>query len=218
MGRLMSGDIEHLEIEVKFHLPDPLSMADRLMALGAVAQPKVFERNLCFDDDCNRLVQAGRLLRLRKDNQCRLTFKSRPRQQTSDFKIVKELEVTVSDFDTMCDMLHALGYCQVRVYEKWRQTFEWEDVLLCLDTLPFGHFLEIEGPCEAIRNAATQLTLVWNERIIKNYLAIFEVLRDGLSLPFTDVTFDHFEGSRIDIAPFLPVLYAAKPCEMPHVR
>lgn len=195
-----------LEIEVKFHLPDPARMVDRLTALGARSRPGHFETNLCFDDDAQHLFRSGRLLRLRRDDNCRLTYKERPDPSTDQFKVVNELEVTVDAFDTMRTILHRLGYHTARTYEKWRQTFEWGQLHLCLDTLPFGHFLEIEGPGADIRAAAHALDLPWPERIIKNYLAIFEILRSGMNLPFTDVTFDLFKDHPVDLTPYLPLL------------
>ncbi|MCJ8500526.1 class IV adenylate cyclase [Desulfatitalea alkaliphila] len=202
----MNDNAAQLEIEVKFHLPDPEAMADRLTAMGARARPVHFETNLCFDDADRHLFRSGRLLRLRRDDQCRLTYKERPDPATDQFKVVNELEVTVDDFDTMRTILHRLGYHTARTYEKWRQTFEWQQLHFCLDNLPFGHFLEIEAPGADIRSAARALDLPWSERIIKNYLAIFEILRSGMNLPFSDVTFDLFKHHPVDLTSYLPLL------------
>jgi adenylate cyclase, class 2 len=120
------------------------------------------------------------------------------------------LEVGVSDFDTMRGILQGLGYHTAQVYEKWRQTFHWESVELCLDTMPYGTFLEIEGPREKIRPAADRLGLVWEKRILKNYLAMFEALRVQENLPFHDVTFSNFENHATDITPLLKTFEAGQ--------
>jgi adenylate cyclase, class 2 len=202
----MSDEAAFLEIEVKFHLDDPPRMADTLLALGAGAHPRIFETNLCFDDDDGSLRNAGKLLRLRKDSGCRLTYKCKSGLQTTDFKVLKELEVEVGDFDRMKAILLALGYHTAQVYEKWRQSFQWNGVWLCIDTLPFGHFLEIEGPRQAIRQTARRLGLRWEDRIVGNYLAIFELLRTALNLPFFDVTFEHFRQHPVTLAPHLEAI------------
>ena len=103
-------------------------------------------------------------------------------------------------------ILQCLGFRPTQVYEKRRQVFDWHDVEFCLDRMPFGTFLEIEGPGQSIQNAARQLGLVWRDRILTNYLAIFETMRKKFKLPFNDVTFSNFERHPVDIAPLLPVL------------
>ena len=137
-------------------------------------------------------------------------FKSKPGQTDPQFKVYRELEVSVSDFDTMRGILRGLGYHTAQVYEKWRQTFHWENVELCLDTMPYGTFLEIEGPQESIKPAADHLGLAWERRILKNYLAMFEALRVRENLPFHDVTFSNFESHPVDIAPLLNTFEAGK--------
>jgi len=198
----------HLEVEVKFHLEHPDKMRQCLIDLGASVQPEVFERNLRFEDANHTLKSNQQLLRLRRDDSCRLTFKSKPSPMETECKVYRELEVTVSDFDTMQDILIALGFSAVQIYEKWRQVFSWKEVELCIDILPYGSFLEIEGSETDIKAAAALLMLPWKKRIVSNYLAIFESLRSRDNLPFHDVTFSNFEPYPADITPLLKNLEA----------
>lgn len=202
----MNKSSENLEVEVKFHLDRPEIMHQRLVALDAVAQPRGFETNLRFEDDGHSLKANNKLLRLRRDKDCRLTYKSKPSKSDSQCKVYRELEVTISNFDTMREILHGLGYHTAQVYEKWRQTFCWKDVQVCLDTMPYGSFLEIEGPEESIKQTARHLGLPWEKRILNNYLAIFEMLCARYNLPFHDVTFENFENHPVDITPLLKKL------------
>jgi adenylate cyclase class 2 len=114
----------------------------------------------------------------------------------------------VDDFDTCRTILEGLGFHPAQTYEKWRETFTLRDTKLLIDTMPYGVFLEIEGDKSGIRNMADQLALKWKERIVLNYLEIFEIIRREEGLPFNDVTFDNFGQTRIDIKAYLPVLYA----------
>lgn len=200
----MNPKFHNLEVEVKFHLVEPAQIRQRLDDIRAVARPKVFETNVRFEDQDCSLIKNNQLLRLRQDDTCRLTFKCPPGQNSGECKVFQELEVGVSDFKTMTVMLNALGYQGVQVYEKWRQTFCWKDVLICMDTMPYGEFLEIEGPQKGIKETAMALGLPWHKRILDNYLSIFETLRKGDHLPFRDVTFDNFKQHPVDIAPYLP--------------
>ena len=197
-----------LEIEVKFHLPEVDSMRNLILSLGATPYSRVFETNTRFEDGAKSLKDQGILLRLRKDDRIRLTFKSLPSALDEDFKIHRELEVQVDDFETCRAILEGLGFHPAQTYEKWRETFTLRDTKLLIDTMPYGVFLEIEGEKSGIRNIANQLALKWKERIVLNYLEIFEIIRHKEGLPFNDVTFDHFERTRVDIETYLPVLYA----------
>ena len=198
--------MEHLEIEVKFYLSDMDSTRDRILELGAVSMGRVFETNLRFDDADNHLIEKKSLLRLRRDTKTTLTFKSEPPFKNDQFKILKELEVEVSDFTTMKHILESLGFREEQVYEKWRETFRLNSTNLCLDTMPYGDFLEIEGQKEDIKELAYRIGLKWQKRILFNYLAIFDVIKQKLNLPFYDVTFSNFINIRFDLAEYLDLI------------
>jgi adenylate cyclase class 2 len=192
-----------LEIEVKFHLAAPEPMRLALLALGARSQGRHLEHNLRLEDRSDSLRAGGSILRLRRDRRCTLTFKSRPAQASRDFKVAEELEVEVSDGDTMAQILLRLGFAPVQSYEKWRETLRIERCTCCLDEMPFGHFLEIEGPAEEIRPLSARLGLAWERRIMFTYLQIFEMLRQHHHLPGSDLTFDAFRGRGELLPPLL---------------
>ena len=200
--------MENLEIEVKFYLSDMDFIRDRILEIGAVSRGRVFETNLRFDDPDNSLIEKRSLLRLRRDTKTTLTFKSEPPFKNDQFKILKELEVEVSDFATMKHILESLGFREEQVYEKWRETFRLNSANLCLDTMPYGDFLEIEGQKEDIKELAYRIGLKWQKRILLNYLAIFDVIKLKSNLPFYDVTFSNFLNIRFDITKYLDLLEA----------
>ena len=78
--------------------------------------------------------------------------------------------------------------------------------VICLDTMPFGDFLEIEGKKEQIRMVADKIGLIWEEKIRSNYLALFEKVREGLDLSFSDITFQNFESVTFNPADFFAQL------------
>jgi len=189
--------MNELEIEVKFLLTGFDTVRHRLISLGAVSGGSVFESNIRFDDAAQSLLKKHALLRIRKDTQVRLTYKEPISEREADivgqFKVLRELEVAVSDGDTLARILGGLGFSPVQIYEKRRETFTVNTATVCLDLMPFGHFLEIEGEKAAIVDVAGRLGLQWERRILANYLALFDHLRRACGLGFTDVTFDHFQ-------------------------
>ena len=206
----LNNAVDHapLEIEVKFYLSDIHPTRDRLVAMNAAHSGPVFETNIRFENSRKSLKKEGALLRLRHDERSRLTYKSTPSTPDGQFKIHRELEVEVGDFQVCKDILKALGYFPEQVYEKWRETFVVDGTCLVIDTMPYGVFLEIEGNKSEIREMADRLGLDWKKRIILNYLEIFERIQREEGLAFADITFDNFKAVHLDINKYLPLLYA----------
>ncbi len=200
---------DSFEIEVKFYLSSPDSIRDHLLSLDATCLGRFFETNICFENKEKTFKRQNILLRLRKDNKARLTFKSPPDDLDKDFKIHRELEVEVDDLQTCQAILENLGFHPEQIYEKWRETFTLHNTKLLIDTTPCGVFLEIEGEKPTIPAMANRLELKWTERILLNYLEIFEFVRCKENLNFHDMTFANFKSVDIDITKYLPLLYVA---------
>lgn len=198
--------MEKLETEVKFYLSDIKLLRKRILDLGARSRGRFFENNLRFEDNQRTLKTKNFLLRLRQDKITTLTFKSPLAESGHEFKKMKELEVEVSDFDTMNNILQALGFYCEQTYEKWREILVFDSTQFCLDSMPFGNFLEIEGHAGDIKKYASRLGLQWSKRILLNYLEIFELLKEKKKLDFTDVTFDNFKSIKADIADYLNII------------
>jgi len=180
-----------LEIEAKFFLPSRMAMRKRILALGARSlSSRYLERNLRLDNPDARLAKRQALLRLRQGEINTITYK----QGTAQFEAREEVEIEVDDFDQALELLTAIGFVITATYEKYREVFRIDPVTLMLDEVPFGCFLEIEGPeLAAIQESTEALGLDWDSRVRKSYLAIFSCLREQLSLPFTEITFRNFE-------------------------
>jgi adenylate cyclase class 2 len=197
-----------LEIEVKFYLGEPEVIRQRIERLGGDPLGRVFEHNIRFDDAGDTLRKRDMLLRLRRDDRVRLTFKAPPDNPDRSFKIHREVETQVGDFDACRQILEALGFHARQTYEKWRETFVLGNTKLLIDETPFGVFLEIEGEKPAIRTLSGDLGLPWEERIVLNYLQIFEIIREKEGLSFEDMTFDNFRGISVNMKKYVPLLHA----------
>jgi len=213
-GDIVSGALasppaaDHLEVEVKFLVADLDVVRRRLAGAGATdGAPRVHERNVRFDTADESLLARQALLRLRQDTRVRLTYKGLAAQDAaSEAKIREELELEVADFDRMALILARLGFGPVQTYEKYRQTYHWGDVEVVLDEMPFGTFVELEGPSDkSLKAAAAALGLDWERRVLANYLALMELARSTFNLPFRDLTFANFERHPVDMGTLLPV-------------
>lgn len=139
-----------LEYELKYLNPDLDGLRGRLEVIGAmkVAGP-YYEENLVFDYEDRSLKAQGILLRLRQKGgkDAVLTVK-RPSDadQDSRLKVLEEHETKVSDFEATRMVLETLGYAVAFRYDKVREKWHLNGVDICMDTLPFGDFVELEGP------------------------------------------------------------------------
>lgn len=183
------------ELEVKFYIRDIAALESRLKKAGAsLVNPRIFELNLRYDNPAGELSRDHRVLRLRQDTAAVLTYKG-PSQAREDVSARQEIEFTVSDFTAARHMLEALGMVVVFIYEKQRKTYDLNNIKVTLDEVPFGNFIEVEGPdADQIQAAAKLLGVNWEARNMESYSAIFTRLQTKKSLPFRDMTFANFQG------------------------
>ena len=164
------------------------------MQHGAVLVSKrILERNWRFDTATRSLTTNGEVLRLREDSRFRITYK-RPLSGTLERR---EIEFEIDDVLKGRLFFEALGYEVFYLYEKYRETFELGEVEIVLDEVPYGSFVEIEGPStKVLQEVVEKLSLAWDQRVTSTYLGLFNQLRDKLELPFSDATFDAFSDVR----------------------
>lgn len=187
------------EIEAKFYVRDVERIRLSLQNLNARRiQSRVLETNIRFDLPDAKLRAEGRVLRLRRDTDVHLTYKSASNNEQGVLSR-EEIEFVVGDFEKAKQFLEALGYQKLVYYEKYRTTYELDDTLIMLDELPYGNFVEIEGEgIESIRAVANQLNLTWDTAIATSYHALFERARQKMNLPFEDLSFVNFEGRNVE--------------------
>lgn len=192
----MPGD--HFEIEVKFYVEALSPVEARLSVLGAEpVQARIHEYNLRFDTPAGSLARQSKVLRLRRDSASYLTFKG-PGALADGVSQRQEIEFTLDDFESARAFLEALGYQASMVYEKYRAVYRLEPVLVTLDEMPFGHFVEIEGQAGAtIQQVCTRLGLNWSARIIDSYAGLFHTVCSTLGLDTNHLTFDVFSGVQV---------------------
>ena len=190
------------EIEAKFHVRDLKKMELHLLELKAqLIQPRVHEVNLRFDRLNRELRNKSQVLRLRQDDKARFTFKGPSVETTGGVMGRKELEFEIGDFDIAKQFLEELGFEVVLFYEKFRSTYELNNVHIMLDELPYGEFIEIEGEnTEAIRSIANLLGLNWNTMIKAGYHALFERAAEKYGLDVSKLSFENLKGIKIAIA------------------
>ncbi len=189
------------EIESKYFVLDLEPIEFFLLSIGAKCiVPRKFEYNLRFDDEKQTLNREHRVLRLRKYDDFRLTYKG-PGSQVDGALSRVEIEIVIDNFDSAEKILEALGYKVAAIYEKYRTMYQLDKALITLDELPYGKFVEIEAESAAvIKNIADQLHLDHSRAIPTSYQRLFEELRTKKNLSMNNLTFEDF--SALKISPF----------------
>lgn len=190
--------MENQEIEVKYFVNDLGAVRERLEALGAaLIQPRLLETNLRFDTPERRLGRALQVLRLRQDSAARMTFKG-PAHGEGGARVRQEIEFAVEDFARARQFLEALGYEVVMIYEKYRAVYDLAGVHVTLDEMPYGDFVELEGPdVQTIQLVNARLGLNWGRVVPASYTMLFEQLAQKKGLRVRDLTFAAFAGLAI---------------------
>ncbi len=185
------------ETEVKFYVSSLTEVEMRLYSLEAhLIQSRVLEVNLRFDNPNGDFQRQGRVLRLRRDEEVRLTYKDGSRLLDGALSR-REIEFAVSDFDLAKQFIEALGYKVIFVYEKFRTTFELDRAHIMLDETPIGNFVEIEGALETLKPIAAKLGLNWDAAVPASYHALFKRVCEARRLEFRDLSFENFKNKKI---------------------
>mgnify|MGYP001765447479 CR=1 FL=1 len=204
------NDLYH-EVEVKFYLSDKTSFEDRLRRIGGdLIHERVLEKNYRFDTPDLALSREHRVLRLRQDDAAIITYKG-PSTIVDGVVDRQEIEFTVSDFNAARQLLESLGYQQSISYEKWRTTYQLDELEITLDEMPFGNFTEIEGgDAKAIQSVARKLALEWTTGITESYLMLFDRVKKQKMLELHDLTFAAFHDLQVT-----PQDLGVKPADTP---
>jgi adenylate cyclase class 2 len=158
-----------IEIEKKYRLnrADADRIREALRETGAANHGESFEENTIYRG--GKLDKIGGVLRIRRTNgNAVFTFKKRVEGE-HEAKTQIEHESEVGNPDEIAEILDQLGFKKRLIYEKRRETWKFRGVEIVFDELPFGSFMEFEGPLTAILEAEMLLDLEFLEVVRETY-------------------------------------------------
>jgi adenylate cyclase class 2 len=180
------------EIKLRFESVDEA----RLAVLSCGATPLLGRRlqeDSLLDTDDEQLRRRRCVLRVRMENgKSRLTFKGPV--QAGIMKVREEIETVIGDGDILLRVLKELGLHVWFRYEKYREEFAHEDVIVAVDETPVGIFVEIEGSESGIHAMAVALGRGESDYIQDSYRGLFLQHREELGLTGPDMVFDESDG------------------------
>ena len=179
-----------LEREIKLRFDSADEAREKILALGATPLlGRRLQEDCLFDTEDERLRLQRSTLRVRSEGgKALLTFKGPV--QPGLMKIREELETVVGDGALLLRVLKELGLHVWFRYEKYREEFAYEDVIIAIDETPVGTFVEIEGSEHGISAAAESLGRSTSDYIVDSYRGLFLQHREAFGFDGHDMVFD----------------------------
>jgi adenylate cyclase class 2 len=178
-----------LEREIKLRFGSADEAREKILALGATPLlGRRLQEDCLFDTDDERLRVQRSTLRVRSEGgKALLTFKGPVIPGV--VKIREEYETVVADGAVLQTILEQLGlHCWFR-YEKYREEFTADNVVIAVDETPVGVFVEIEGGEDAIHEMARALGRSAEDYITDSYRFLFLQHREANGLEGHDMVF-----------------------------
>ena len=178
-----------LEREIKLRFDDPEAARAAVLAAGGTLVRGRRLQEDCLLDTADELLHRRRsVLRVRVESgRGFLTFKGPV--QPSTVKVREELETVVGDGTLMVHVLEELGFHVWFRYQKYREEFALDDVIIAIDETPVGTYVEIEGGEDGIATTAEALGRRTCDYLLDSYRCLFVRYCEEHGLPATDMLF-----------------------------
>ena len=178
-----------LEREIKLRFDSADEARAKILALGAAPLlGRRLQEDCLFDTDDEKLRRQRSTLRVRSEGgKSLLTYKGPA--IPSLIKIRQEYETVVADGQALMAILQALGLSVCFRYEKYREEFTNDDVVIAVDETPVGVFVEIEGGENAIHETARALGFTPADYITDSYRFLFLQHRNANGIEGPDMVF-----------------------------
>ena len=180
-----------LEREVKLRFETPEKAREAILAAGATPlRGRRLQEDVLLDTEDESLRRRRCVLRIRTDSgKSMLTFKGPV--QPGLMKLRDEYETVISDGEVLKHVLEELGLHVWFRYEKYREEFSHEDVIVAIDETPVGVFVEIEGTENGIAEMTAALGRTPDDYIVDSYRSLFLQHREQCGLTGSDMVFDN---------------------------
>ena len=162
-----------LEREIKLRFASVEQARAAVELTGATPlRGRRLQEDCLLDNPAEDLRVRRCVLRVRSEcGKSRLTFKGPV--QAAAMKLREEHETLVGDGDVLLRILAELGFTPWFRYQKYREEFALEDVVIAVDETPVGTFVELEGSEEGILKVAASLGRGASDFVLDSYRTLF---------------------------------------------
>lgn len=188
--RLATMSTTTVEREIKLRFASAETAREAVIAAGcSPLLGRRLQEDALLDTEDEQLRRRRCVLRVRVENgKSRVTFKGPV--QPSAMKVREELETLVGDGEVLMRVFSELGLHTWFRYEKYREEFSHEDVIVAIDETPVGVFVEIEGSENGIAAMAAALGRSADDYVVDSYRGLFLQHREEFGLTGPDMLFE----------------------------
>jgi adenylate cyclase class 2 len=178
-----------LEREIKLRFATPSDARAAILAAGASPfKSRRLQEDCLLDTPDGRLRGKRSILRIRMEcGKSLITFKGPV--QPAPTKVREELETLGGDGPLLVRIFEELGFEVWFRYEKYREEFTLDDVIVALDETPIGVFVEVEGSERGITAMAEALGRRQTDYVLDSYRGLFAGYCAEHGLPVGDMLF-----------------------------
>jgi adenylate cyclase class 2 len=105
-------------------------------------------------------------------------------------KLREELETVIADGNTLVRVFEELGFRIWFRYQKYREEFLLDGVVVAVDETPIGTFVELEGSEAGITAAVSALGRTTADYVLDSYYGLFVRYREALGFRGAHMIFD----------------------------
>jgi adenylate cyclase, class 2 len=180
-----------LEREIKLRFEDADTARAAILRVGATSiRGRRLQEDCLLDTHDDQLRERRCVLRVRVESgKSLITFKGPV--QPALAKVREELETVVGDGALVVRVLEQLGFRVWFRYQKYREEFALEDVIVALDETPVGTFVEIEGGDRGIAETAEALGRGPGDYLLDSYRRLYQVDCEARGIAVADMLFDN---------------------------
>jgi adenylate cyclase, class 2 len=161
------------EIKLRFESADLARRQILSPTVGATPlRGRRLQEDCLLDTEDKLLLQRRSALRVRSENGKSLLTLKGPVQPDA-MKVRDEYETVVADGEELLIILGALGLRVWFRYQKYREEYSAEDIVIAIDETPIGVFVEIEGSEDHIHRAAEALGKAPSDYVTASYRSLY---------------------------------------------
>lgn len=140
---------KRIEIEAKFPLLNKNETVDILSQCGRIIERNNYQKDIYYTPAHENFLKKNPIsewLRIRdtKDEKT-INYKNWGNHNGNNKITCKEIEIGIDDYDGMIEMLNALDFKQIIIVEKTRNSFEYNNIIVSIDSIEnLGDFIELE--------------------------------------------------------------------------
>jgi adenylate cyclase class 2 len=183
-----------LEREVKLPFPSAAAARAAVVALGAApAHERRLQDDSLYDTADETLHHKGYQVRIRterwSDRPATTTLTVKGPVQPGEMKIREEQETGIEKGDVVTRAFDALGLRRWFRYQKYREEFSADGLVIAIDETPVGTYVELEGDDHAIHAVTKALGRSRADFVVDSYYRLFMKRREEFGLRGEDMLF-----------------------------